>query len=192
MRCRAVMPTGQPGLDALIAVRDARDAMLREAIAVGEAERVINSALPEHMQQVGPESERGEGQYGNQANRNDPNHELENYTPAEHSQDGHKEYEYLRVMHGCSPPHEEDACDDDECQDGQRREHVVPEVVADSRQPSRHRLMHPVVPAGCPLGWGQRLAQQGPADAVRRLRAEMSRHWCLPSLPAVRVTNFIV
>ena len=37
-------PAGQPGLDALIAVRDARDAMLRETIAVGEAERVVSSA----------------------------------------------------------------------------------------------------------------------------------------------------
>ncbi len=37
-------PAGQPGLDALIAVRDARDALLRETIAAGEAERVVNSA----------------------------------------------------------------------------------------------------------------------------------------------------
>ena len=40
-------------------------------------------------------------------------------------------------------------------------------------------VSYAVPPAGCPLGWGQGLAQQGPAGAVRRLRTEMSRHWCL-------------
>jgi hypothetical protein len=70
------------------------------------------------VQQVVPKPERGEGQYGGQANRNYPDHELESYTPAEHSQDGRQEYEHLRAMHGCSPPREEDACDDDDCQDG--------------------------------------------------------------------------
>jgi hypothetical protein len=35
-----------------------------------------------------PEPERGEGQYDGQADRDDPDHELENYSPAEHSQGG--------------------------------------------------------------------------------------------------------
>jgi hypothetical protein len=38
--------SGQPGLDALIAVRDARDAMLRETVAVGNAERLTASGPP--------------------------------------------------------------------------------------------------------------------------------------------------
>jgi hypothetical protein len=37
-------PAGQPGLEELIAAADARDAKLRETIAVGEAERVVGSA----------------------------------------------------------------------------------------------------------------------------------------------------
>ena len=43
-------------------------------------------------------------------------------------------WQWLRValmmhMPGCSPPCEEDDREDDDCQDSQRREHVVPEVV---------------------------------------------------------------
>src|SRR5690349_4699805 len=89
-------------------------------VSIGACRGRLDSwrTLLEHMQQVVPEPERGEGQYSDHSNRNDPNHELENYTPAEHSQDDCKKDEHPRVMHGCSPPHEEDACDNDECQDG--------------------------------------------------------------------------